>query len=58
MHGNLYQRFFQRQQPEIRTTLENEQTGEKEDQQQILYIITFQKLDMDVQKFNEEQENQ
>jgi hypothetical protein len=23
-----------------------------------LYIITFQKLDMDVQKFNEEQENQ
>lgn len=29
-HGNLYQRFFQRQQREIRTTLENEQTREVE----------------------------
>ena len=29
-HGNLYQRFFQRKQPEIRTTLANEQKGEVE----------------------------
>ena len=29
-HGNLYQRFFQRKQPEVRTTLGNEQKGEVE----------------------------
>ena len=29
-HGNLYQRFFQRKQPEVRTTLANEQKGEVE----------------------------
>ena len=28
--GNLYERFFQRKQPEIRTTLANEQKGEVE----------------------------
>ena len=27
-HGNLYQRFFQKMQPEIRMTLANEQMGE------------------------------
>ena len=29
-HGNLYQRFFQKMQPEIRMTLANEQMGEVE----------------------------
>ena len=29
-HGNLYQRFFQKMQPEIRMTLANKQMGEVE----------------------------